>query len=687
MTVTTDIARIAYTGDGSSAVFAFPYYFLAASDIHVFVNFIEVTTGFTVTGAGNQAGGSVAFSSAPAAGAVVQLIRDPDLLQQTKLPPNDPFPSDAVEKALDKLTMIVQARKASEAHTVHFQEVETTDGTLPLAGQRANQVFGFDANGNITMIPMPSSLGAGDLRFENGSDGTPGFKVGVDFIGGSTTTLPLSRAPIGRANCWAYWDGVPQLDFTVLGNTIIFPTAIPAYISVVSVRIGTTLSLNKPAQGSVTDDSLAPGSMVYNRVYKQKTVLDYGAVGDGVHDDSAAFQAAINSGVCRIPYSAKGYMIKTPLNATNMQSLTIEGVASVQAAWSLGYVNPMGGSILYGNTGSWVLDITGSNNVVLRNFSICCLPQFLNAALPNLNNPAVGGIIGGTSNNNPAGLNYPGGMGYIFENIAVWMDKAGASIPIYINNGNIGRFTNIFTLGQYGICLVASNPLSATPVYTSFGPITESDTNIISGAFNAGYGQNAVMYFERCNDLTVLEAYHTFGAGLAGGPYSGVGYSTYINNCANAKLKIGCDSFPFLFRMDGVASQIDIEGLISQGSTPTPVGNPSIGFINCTQVLNCKFRVIQFDARPNNNYLYATQGTAVLSSMVGCEFVLDNSKTPNMIFFNATNANPIPYFNLNFSGNQDFAVGTSPMVLQVAGSPAGGSAYRINMNGNRQGSA
>lgn len=533
------------------------------------------------------------------------------------------------------------------------------------------------------------------------------YLSGSDFTPGTTTSLTISSQPGSKANTWVYFDGVYQTPdtYSLSLSTITFTSAIPVGVAKVNIKVGSTVATGVPGAGTVYDVNVASNAAIKSsklsfqgsptgtvpvslqtKLNDFLTVKDFGAKGDGVTDDSAAFQAAINTGVCRIPYSSLGYLINTPLNATNLTSLTIEGVVPLQAAWGLGYVNPMGGSIIYGNTGGWVLDITGSNNVLLKNFTISCLPQFLNAALPNLTNPSIAGIVGGTSNANPTGLNYPGGMGYIFENISVWIGKNGSSVPIYINNGNIGRYTNVATLGQYGICLVGGNPLSATPPYATFGPVTQSDTNIISGAFCAGYGNNPVMYFEQCNDLQLLESYNTFAGGLNGGPYSGVGYSLYLNNCSNIKIKLGVDSFPYMFRMDGAISFVDMEGLISQGSTATPIGNPAVGFINASSIKYCKFKVYQFDNRPNNNYLYLT-ASGILNSMIGCDFWIDNSETSNVIFFNATNANAVPYYNLNFTGNQDFSVGTTAMTLQVNGSPAAMSNYRINMNGNRQGSA
>ena len=283
MTVTTINDRAGYTGDGTSVAFPFPYYFLASTDVTVFLNSVEQAGGFTVTGAGNPQGGTVNFTTAPGAGVAILLVRDPDLLQGTHLPPNDPFPSDAVEKALDKLTMIAQGISANEGRAVHFPLSETVDGELPLAGNRASKVYGFDVNGNPTLMPLPSSLGAGDLRWENGSDGTRGFKTGVDFTPNVTAQITLSRSPINEANCWVYWDGVEQTDFTITGgNHVNFPTAIPSGISVVNVRVGTTLSLNLPAQGSVTNDSLAPGAVTDAKVSDVQAVkLKYQLPGAG----------------------------------------------------------------------------------------------------------------------------------------------------------------------------------------------------------------------------------------------------------------------------------------------------------------------------------------------------------------------------------------------------------------------
>lgn len=110
MTVSSQISRIEQLGDGTTTAFAVNFYFLENSDLKVFVNGVlqTITTNYTVTGAGNPAGGTVTFVSAPANGVQVVIFRDPALTQGLDYIDNDPFPAESHERGLDKLTMIAQ---------------------------------------------------------------------------------------------------------------------------------------------------------------------------------------------------------------------------------------------------------------------------------------------------------------------------------------------------------------------------------------------------------------------------------------------------------------------------------------------------------------------------------------------------------------------------------------------------
>jgi len=110
MTVTTTASRVEYTGNGATTAFSVNFYFLANGDLTVYQDGVlkTITTHYTVTGAGNPAGGTVTFLSAPANSELVVIFRDPAITQSTDYTPNDPFPAETHEEALDRLTMIAQ---------------------------------------------------------------------------------------------------------------------------------------------------------------------------------------------------------------------------------------------------------------------------------------------------------------------------------------------------------------------------------------------------------------------------------------------------------------------------------------------------------------------------------------------------------------------------------------------------
>lgn len=115
MTVSTTSPRVSYAGNGSTTVFTVPFYFLAAADLRVLKrtalgaeSLLSLNTHYSVSGAGSAAGGSITLGTAPASGETVTIVRDPVIVQATDYLPNDPFPAESHERALDLLTMVGQ---------------------------------------------------------------------------------------------------------------------------------------------------------------------------------------------------------------------------------------------------------------------------------------------------------------------------------------------------------------------------------------------------------------------------------------------------------------------------------------------------------------------------------------------------------------------------------------------------
>ncbi|WP_426271582.1 hypothetical protein ACN9MB_09150 [Dyella kyungheensis] len=117
MTVNTDICTAGpYAGNGVTTVFSVPFYWLVDTDLKVtkltaatgLTSTLVLNSDYTLSGAGNQSGGSLTTAVAPLAGDQIYVERNVDAVQQTAYPSNSPFPASSHEKALDRLTMLVQ---------------------------------------------------------------------------------------------------------------------------------------------------------------------------------------------------------------------------------------------------------------------------------------------------------------------------------------------------------------------------------------------------------------------------------------------------------------------------------------------------------------------------------------------------------------------------------------------------
>jgi hypothetical protein len=160
MTVSSATSRVSYNGNGSTTVFAYTFKIFDQDDLTVIIRSANgtetvktITTHYTVSGVGSAGGGNVTMLTAPASGESIVILREQDLVQEFDLVPNDPFPAQLMEDALDKLTFMVQqhseeldrAIKASRTNTIG-----STEFTIS-AANRANKIFAFDSAGELAV--------------------------------------------------------------------------------------------------------------------------------------------------------------------------------------------------------------------------------------------------------------------------------------------------------------------------------------------------------------------------------------------------------------------------------------------------------------------------------------------------------------------------------------------------------
>lgn len=273
MTVSTTTSRVEYAGNGSTTAFSVPFYFLANGDLKVYKagTLQTITTHYTVSGAGNPAGGTVTFGTAPALSQTVVIFRDPALTQSTDYAPNDPFPAESHEQALDRLTMIAQRLNDKLGQALLVPNDEQFSGVVPSRDARAGRYLVFDSNGNpaasstdietfvnraetaavdaeasastavdsaSTAVGVSSTINAALASFNDSLDATiPSFEV---FSGtGAQTAFSLSVIPTTEDALDVYISGVYQQksQYSLSGSTLTFTAAPPSGTNNIEVKI------------------------------------------------------------------------------------------------------------------------------------------------------------------------------------------------------------------------------------------------------------------------------------------------------------------------------------------------------------------------------------------------------------------------------------------------------------------
>jgi hypothetical protein len=160
MTVSSSTNKVSYSGNGSLTTFAYSFKIFDQDDLTVILRAADgtettqtITTHYTVTGVGVASGGNVVFGSAPASGVTVVIIREQPLTQGLDLVPNDPFPAESLEEALDKLVFMTQKHEEELGRAIKGSRtnvIANSEFTVS-ATDRANKLFSFDSSGNLSI--------------------------------------------------------------------------------------------------------------------------------------------------------------------------------------------------------------------------------------------------------------------------------------------------------------------------------------------------------------------------------------------------------------------------------------------------------------------------------------------------------------------------------------------------------
>jgi len=165
--ISSTTAKVQFTLSSGDQSLAIPFYFLENSHVKVVRtrNGVDTTlsaTGYSLTGAGAEAGGTCVLTGLESAGGDrLTILRNVPASQLVDYAPNDRFPASTHERALDKLTMLGQRFLELAERALRFGEGEVigSGNVLPNAITRADKILAFDDDGALDL-----SLGLDDVR-------------------------------------------------------------------------------------------------------------------------------------------------------------------------------------------------------------------------------------------------------------------------------------------------------------------------------------------------------------------------------------------------------------------------------------------------------------------------------------------------------------------------------------------
>ncbi|HEX8894481.1 MAG TPA: hypothetical protein VF783_14215 [Terriglobales bacterium] len=157
------------------------------------------------------------------------------------------------------------------------------------AGITASDLIYMSQNG-IEVAATPAQLAAGIAQ--NASREI--FVAGTNFTAGTTTSLTLAGTYGSINNILVLADATIQTDCTLIGQTLGFNPTVPAGTQQIVIIGYPSRSIGAPANASVVDAAVAPGTALIHRLNDWPSVKDpsYGATGNGATDDHGAFAAA-----------------------------------------------------------------------------------------------------------------------------------------------------------------------------------------------------------------------------------------------------------------------------------------------------------------------------------------------------------------------------------------------------------
>lgn len=353
------------------------------------------------------------------------------------------------------------------------------------------------------------------------------------------------------------------------------------------------------ASASAAELTLKPGQ-VFN-------IRDYGAKGDGVTNDSPAFQAAYNAAVAAggglvfIPPSSACYLFSTSINMTeDNHTVIIEGASLSTGAAGSGSVES-----ICANTGGVLFDLTNSSNKIFESVTV--------TAQTGVTNPSTIGILFARDSSEKSGQG-----DYVEDSqFAMVLHSAGMapSFGAYLYGSEITFMARDTFVADYPLVVTGTNIFNVLSPFQSLATSpneSETDTAFTDMELDTS-GLGPAAFIHGAGNLTLSGHSWNFNMGSSYSPNL-YGYALEIWASTNLDIKWRQEGFPGFAHIELGTRSSTIEG------TDAPAGSPPLHAVEfcdgSSDLENDVFNITDEYSTPSTNWYYHSDaGVAILDKV------------------------------------------------------------------------